>query len=194
MEINELSPYIKDYLFSFAFFGSFLFGSAYNIALSMLVYSLGSSIHLVTLGCILGNICSDLLWFYMAKHRIKLKIIDKIKEKTQSESKLKNLLGRFKKHEIYFFVVVKFVYGIRILSILFLGSHQYPWKRFLPYNSLAVIILNGCLCYSAWYYAQGLSEAFYFLEGMGQVFLILLIGLILFFLIRTLISKLILKN
>ncbi len=108
--------------------------------------------------------------------------------------KFKDRIDRFnRKHSpqhAFYFVGIKFIYGIRILAIISLGVVRYTTHRFLIYDSIAVAIINFFICYAGWMYAAGVSHYIQAFDYTVQVMTLLFFGLLGFLGLRKLGQKL----
>jgi membrane protein DedA with SNARE-associated domain len=150
--IKSLSTYSE----AICFLGAFLGGTGFVIFLATLA---GQDVFspLTLLGyAFLGNFLSDLIWFFLGRAVLfnkasSMKILVEAKDQTAA------FMARMGSREYLVFILIKFVYGIRIAAILYFGSIHYQWSKFFKYNALAVFIINLVALGVGWSAGKGLT-------------------------------------
>lgn len=176
----------QDYPEAVSLLGAFLAGSVFVLFLSILASQLDVSIHSVFFFAFLGNLASDFLWFKLGWWTQRQSWMKFLREHPKFQDRIDRFNQKHSPQHAFYFVGIKFIYGIRILAIISLGVVRYSTHRFLIYDSLAVAIINLFICYAGWMYATG---ATYYLKAFDytiQVMTLLFFGLLGFLALRKL--------
>lgn len=128
-----------EYSEPFIFFGAFFFGETVIITAAFLSAQDVFSLSVVFLLSLFGTLVADILWFFAGRyvlsvtHRFK-----KYEEKYHPFlERLAELYGRSPFLSLLF---IKFLYGTRILTILFLSIRKVPFRTFLIYDTIGTVI------------------------------------------------------
>ncbi len=108
----------------------------------------------------LGNFAKDTLFFYLGRTRL----IDRLtsaKRIAPAYERLNRLREKHQRHDLKVFIAVKFMYGLRLLSVTYFGSLNYPVSRYAAYNSIALTIINGFIVAAGWAAGRGIGESFH---------------------------------
>lgn len=121
------------------FAGSVLFGESIILTASVLSAQGLWSPFLVFLLAFLGTIISDGMWFFFGNRFM----VWRMKRKKQKKEET-NMLSFVEKisHQKPFYVLlfIKFLYGTRILTILYLAHRKISFTKFLLFDALGTII------------------------------------------------------
>jgi membrane protein DedA with SNARE-associated domain len=151
----ELLPaFITKHIFVMAFFGAFAGGSSITLILAVLAgQGMFPVVELAT-GAALGNFCSDAVWFTIGRSTnfIRWKRAERI---SKGFLVVQNLWKKYRKSDLGIFILVKFLYGLRVITILFLGKIRYPVSRFMGLNAVAVICITIFLVTVGWSTGRG---------------------------------------
>ncbi len=184
---------LSDYSEAICFFGAFFAGTGFVVFLATLA---GQNVisPLALLGyAFLGNFLSDLIWFFLGRSLLfnktsSMKMLVEAREQTAA------FMARMGSREYLVFILIKFVYGIRIAAILYFGSIRYQWSRFLRYNALAVFIINLVALGVGWSAGKGLTIFISIFENFMLATAILLGIAVVITLVRAVVSKGLLKR
>lgn len=150
--IKSLSTYSE----AICFLGAFFAGTGFVIFLAALA---GQNVisPLTLLGyAFLGNFLSDLIWFFLGRVVLFNKA-SSMKMLVEAKNQTAAFMARMGSREYLVFILIKFVYGIRIAAILYFGSIHYQWSKFFKYNALAVFIINLVALGVGWSAGKGLT-------------------------------------
>jgi membrane protein DedA with SNARE-associated domain len=187
--IKSLSTYSE----AICFLGAFLGGTGFVIFLAALA---GQNVisPLTLLGyAFLGNFLSDLIWFFLGRVVLfnkasSMKILVEAKNQTAA------FMARMGSREYLVFILIKFVYGIRIAAILYFGSIHYQWSKFFKHNALAVLIINLVALGVGWSAGKGLTIFVSIFENFMLATAILLGIAAVLTLVRAVVTKGLLKR
>jgi len=151
------------------FFGAFFFGAETIIILGILSAQGLVKFWIVYVFCALGMFSADSMWFFVGKIKAfgKLKRFKFIKK---SYKKTSELIEKISKKRIFLLLtLLKFVYGIAIPIIMYLGrKKKISYSRFALYNCLIIMPWTAMLAGLGWLAGKGyifavkISENIYF--------------------------------
>ncbi|OHA21546.1 MAG: hypothetical protein A2849_03935 [Candidatus Taylorbacteria bacterium RIFCSPHIGHO2_01_FULL_51_15] len=130
---------LNAYEFPALFLGGFFFGETVIIPAAFLAGQGILSLTQVFSITYLGTVCADMLWFFIGPslfrfaHRFE-------KIRTRSEKVLMSLDTLYAKRPFRVLLISKFVYGTRILTILYLSLEKLSVVRFLLVNLLSTFV------------------------------------------------------
>lgn len=150
--IELLSTYSE----AICFFGAFFAGTGFVIFLATLAGQDVFSPLTLLVYAFLGNFLSDLIWFLLGRAVLSTKA-SSFKMLVEAKVQTAAFMARIGSREYLVFVLVKFVYGIRIAAILYFGSIHYPWSKFFRYNALAVFVINLVALGVGWSAGKGIA-------------------------------------
>ncbi len=126
------------YRYVIVFFGAMLAGESIILPAMFLAAQGSLSATAVLALALLGNMISDSFWFWLGKHHEHLHRIKpnyhelferfKVKIETISRNPSRSLL------------YMKFLYGLRVLTIIYLSAIYTPYRTFLWYDTLGSLI------------------------------------------------------
>ncbi len=139
------------------FVGSFVLGETVILTASFLAAQGWWSLQLVFWVSLLGTLASDSMWFFLGRFLIKTKRWEKYRERYNHVAEYINRKTGNRPYLSLFFV--KFVYGIRVLSIIYLSAHRTSFWFFLFIDTLASMILLTVVCGIGWLVGKGYGQA-----------------------------------
>lgn len=182
--IDSLSTYSE----AICFLGAFFAGTGFVIFLATLA---GQNVisPLILLGyAFLGNFLSDLIWFFLGRIAFFNKD-SSIKMLVEAKDQTAAFMARMGSREYLVFILIKFVYGIRIAAIIYFGSVRYQWSKFFKYNALAVFIINLVALGVGWSAGKGLTIFISIFENFMLATAILLGIAVVLTLVRAAVTK-----
>ncbi len=130
---------VFEYIYLISFFGSIFLGETVIVSVSTLAVLYSFNIFLVFTLCFLGVYLADFCWFLIGENKLIYKI--KCLKKYLSARRIPSFIkSNFIKRPIFFMSLIKMVYGIRILSIIYLGHSGIKKSDFLRWNIIPTII------------------------------------------------------
>ena len=173
--------------------GAFFGGDGIIIFLSTLSGQGLISFWTIILFCSLGTISSDLMWFFIGRTRLAEKVISN-KRFNWGYSKIERLLDRYGRNDFLLLLIVKFIYGIRIITIVYFSRERKNFYRFLNYNSIAVVVITIFVTSLGWMAGKGISSYVNIYENFSMAIKIFVIVLVVFLILKTFIKKWLLKE
>lgn len=165
---NQLVQWLLIAPFLVCFLGALIAGTVVTLVFATFAGSAGVPWWPLLLGAFLGNYLKDSGLFALARS----KLTDRLRQSRQFEQqreRLDALRNNYRKRDVFFFVGVKFAYGLRIAKLLFLGAVHYPWGRFLLYNAIAVLVINATAVLSGWMFGRGVTRYLDMFENTGSI-------------------------
>lgn len=106
--------------------------------------------------CFLGVFVADAIWFYIGR----LEVISKLKNtkyfKSHSENARDFLDRKVKSNHFTLLMSTKFLYGLRLITIMYLGRRM-KFRQFLWYNSIVAAIWTVAIVGLGWFAGQGIG-------------------------------------
>jgi len=116
-----------------------LWGDATFVVLMLLSFQFKIPLFIALSASLIGTLLGDTIWYLLG-----VKMIGKLKQIKKIEKNylyLENALNRiFKKKYLLTLIIVKFLYGTRIVTIIYLANNKLKYKKFLIYDIIATII------------------------------------------------------
>lgn len=184
----------RDHPEAVSLLGAFVAGSVFILILSILAPQVDVSIHLIFFFAFLGNLASDFLWFRLGSWVQRKRWMNFLRNHPNIQHRIDRFNQKHSPQHAFYFVGIKFVYGIRILAIVSLGVVRYATHRFLIYNALAVAIINFIICYAGWMYAMGVTHYIEAFDYTVQIMTLVFFGLLGFWGLKKLGQKLLLDE
>ena len=184
--LESLITTFSEHILIASFIGAFLGGTSVTLFLAVLAGQGQLPLPELAIGAGLGNLCSDIVWFFIGKSNRMLKWTSKGRLQ-RGYKRVERLATVHKRQDIAIFILVKFLYGLRVITIIFFGRMKYSLKRFLALDATAVIIITLSVVGAGWAAGKGASI---FLDVFGGIRLALtatVIGWLLFLGIRKLV-------
>lgn len=173
--------------------GAFFGGDGIIIFLSTLSGQGLINFWTIILFCSLGTISSDLMWFFIGRTRLAEKVISN-KRFNRGYSKIERLLDKYGRSDFLLLLIVKFIYGIRIITIVYFSRERRNFYRFLNYNSIAVVVITVFITSLGWMAGKGIRSYVNIYENFRTVIKSIVIVLVIFFILKTFIKKWLLKE
>jgi membrane protein DedA with SNARE-associated domain len=150
MNIDQaIITFLITYRLPAIFVGAFFFGETVIIAAAFLAGQGTLEVLPVFVLAFLATIVSDTVWFLLAK-KILLWLNRLEKYKTHSEiivNKMTKLTGDKPFLALLF---VKFLYGTRVITIIYLSLRSIPLKKFVIYDALGTLIWLAVIIPIGW--------------------------------------------
>ena len=170
---------LQEYGYVIVFLGTVIGGEIVILAAAFLA-SLGLfNITWVIVLSFFGIVLSDSIWYSLG---YSLHSFAKKYKKffPLSDDKMDTIRKQFNDHYGKFLVVSKFIYGIRILALMFSGYQKVSYKKFLRFNLigttiwLIILVLIGYTMGFSWGYLEQYSQLakYWALAGILVVFLL----------------------
>ena len=147
----------------------------------------------IILFCSLGTIASDVMWFFIGRTRLADKVISH-KQFNRGYSKIERILAKYGRSDFLLLLIVKFIYGIRIITIVYFSRERKSFPRFVNYNSIAVLVITVFVSFLGWMAGKGIRSYVDIYENFRTAIKIIVLILVLFFILKSVIKKWLLKE
>ncbi len=147
--------------------GTLLEGETILIAAGAMAHKGLMSMPLVIITAFLGGFFGDLIWFYMG-YRFGNGYIEKRPKLARKVKLAQEMLERYGSLFVFSF---RFIYGIRMVSPVFLGVVRYPKKKYVALNLVGALVWATIFAFVGWGVGAGfktmLSRHGHTLELLG---------------------------
>lgn len=176
MSPAEIEQLLTSYQLIFILVGSFLFGETIIITAAFLSTKMGWSPISVFLLSFLGTISSDVCWFVLGKY-----FSDSVKESKfwrNKYPKKRTLVRKIVINPKIALFYYKFLYGFRVLSILYVAGMGMTTRNFVLFNSLGVFIWLVVIISIGWFAGKGLLNVLPYVSSIEYYIFIVVLLLI----------------
>jgi len=139
-----------------SFIGASLGGTSITLFLAILAGQGQVPLLELAVGAACGNLSSDIVWFVIGKSDRMMKWTSKGRLR-RSYKRVERLAEVYNRRDLAIFIFVKFLYGLRVIAIIFFGRIGYSTKRFLVFDATAVIIITATIVSVGWAAGKGAS-------------------------------------
>jgi membrane protein DedA with SNARE-associated domain len=188
-----LLPFISSNLPLVCIVGAYFGGDAFLLFLSSLAGQGLIHFWTVILFFSLGTISSDVMWFFIGRTRLADKLISH-KQLNKGYSRIERILARYGRNDFLLLFIVKFIYGIRIITIVYFSRERKNFGRFIGFNSIAVVAITIFVSFLGWMAGQGIRTYVDIYENFRSAIKIIVVVLVLFFILKALVNKWLLKK
>ncbi len=159
LERPSLQEFIETWGYVAVFLGSLVEGESVIFVAGFLAHEGYLSLHMIILVSFVGTFFADQALYFVGR-RYGNSIIDKYPSIKPKADKAFLLLRRY---DTLFILSFRFIYGIRIISPVIIGSSGVGIKRFLILNFIAAIIWSVGSCVAAYYFAHLIMDQLHLL-------------------------------
>lgn len=139
-----------------SFVGAAVWGNSVTVFLATAAGQGLASWWWITVFSAFGNFTRDIVIFLLGRTSFAARITQS-KRIAHTYQKLHGLRRRYPGKDWLVFILVKYIYGARILAILYFGSIRYAWRRFLTFDLIGVILLTLLLTFCGWGMGKGIG-------------------------------------
>lgn len=192
-----IDPAIVDQLAQFhgpaIFLGAFFFGESVIITAAFLAAQGLWGIPSVFGLALTGTLASDSVWFLVGR-KIYFRLRHSQTHRKQQERVL-GLLEQFTGNNLLLFMLcIKFAYGTRILTIVYLSMRKMRFRVFLGLDTLSTLIWLPVMCIIGWLAGKSLINLMPFLNTFEYATVLLIFVIVLFKLAIVWISRKVTKK
>lgn len=176
MSVTEIEHLLASYQFLFIVAGSFLFGETVIITAAFLSVKMGWSPLSVFFFSLLGTITSDSCWFMVGKY-----FSDSVKKSKFWKNKYpkkRNLVRKIVVNPKTALFYYKFLYGFRVLSILYVAGMGMPTTDFVLFNSFGTFIWLIVIISIGWFAGRGIFNLLPYVSSIEYYAFIVVVLLI----------------
>jgi membrane protein DedA with SNARE-associated domain len=185
---NQLVEWLHVAPILICFAGAFIGGTVVMLVIATFAGSAGIPWGPLLFGAFLGNYLWDSSLFAGARSRLADGLRSSRHFEEQNE-RIKALRNNYRKRDVLFFIAIKFAYGMRTAQLLLLGAAHYPWRRFLVFDAVAVLIINATAILAGWMFGRGVTRYLDLFENAGTFISTFFFVLIAWFAAKWLISR-----
>lgn len=161
------------------FVGSFFFGETVVVAAAILAAHGFWSLFDVFVWSFAGTVSSDVVWFLFGRRLFQM-LPRWSPDRTRRRKLLAHLDRVTEKRPLLALVVTKFIYGTRILTILYLSIRKIRLRSFFVVDSISTIVWLTVLLSIAWAAGGGTAALIPRIHEVGAALLAIVGTLILF--------------
>ncbi len=185
--------FLQVYQFPAILVGSFLFGQTVVIAAAFLAGQNLWSVWNVFLICLLGNVISDAMWYFIGTH-----FTTWIEKHEKHGARYKKVIERINKYvgkRVFLaLILIKFLYGTRIFTIFYMTARKLNFWKFMVLNTLGTIIWLAAIIGAGYLAGRGTANYLGTLTDIKFVILALVAFILLYKLIDSWTEKKILEE
>lgn len=179
MIIELILPLLDKYGIIISFLAGFITGESIIIPLAFLSANDALPLWYIVIFSTLGMYLSDFIPFSIGK----IKYFRDIWEKESTSKKAKIMeekLQKYTKNNIFLTILyTKFIYGLSIPALIYLGSKKTKYSKFAFYNMLVEILFVPLLISIGWLSGKGFKSAkIIFRDVRIAIFLIIILAIV----------------
>lgn len=175
------------------FFGAFFFGEAVIINAAFLAGQGIWSLWYVFILSYLGTLVADTLWFLLGKTLFKLS--SKIQISEHRYKPFLNYLESFIGHRTFLLLlIIKFLYGTRVLTIIYLSVRRVSFWPFMLYNSISTFLWLVIMVGIGWLAGKSIGNYISLVDNLGYLMVVILMVFLLIKVLNLWIRKKIFKK
>ncbi len=182
------------YPYSISYFGTFFGGEEVILFLAGLSAYGYINFWALFFFCLIGTMSSDCLVFFLARTRI----VNKIrtwKNAAGGYEKFVHVMGKTIKNNTFLsLLITKFLYGTRIITIVYFSRERLAFRKFFAYNIVVVGVWLSLILPIGWLGGKGLGLFAAIFKDIQLGIFLILIAAIIVYITRRWISNLILQR
>jgi membrane protein DedA with SNARE-associated domain len=157
MSLDRIALFLIEHTAATCFLAAFLWGNS-----ATLVFAVTAGMGVIDPVTVfvfstIGNHVKDTLFFFLGRTHL----VDRftaMKRVAPAYERLNVLRKKYARHDLKIFILIKFMYGLRLISMIYFGSINYPFVRYLAYNSIALAIINALITVVGWALGRGVGD------------------------------------
>lgn len=166
-----LDAFIQKWGYLTLFLGALIEGESVVLTISAMAYAGKFYLPKVMLIAFLGTFIADQALFYLGRY-FGARLFARFPKLEKSTAKAFKFLA---KYDVPFILIFRFIYGIRIISPVVIGSSKISVAKFTLFNLLAAMLWVFVSCYIGYFIGAfgkmiGISS-----EGLGLIFSLLIV-------------------
>lgn len=135
----SILPFLSTNYLVGVFVGSFLFGETVIITIATLAVSFGWPFVHIFWVALLGTVASDTVWFYLGRGI--LRRLRRFESYERKHEKMMQALQRYAGEKPFLALLyIKFLYGTRIITMLYLSLRRVPVQSFILFDTIGSAI------------------------------------------------------
>jgi membrane protein DedA with SNARE-associated domain len=181
--MEHLIEIIKEWGYIVVFLGSLVEGESIILTASIMAHLGYLSLPKIMITAFCGTMIADQSLYYIGRYYGQ-SIIQRFPRLHAPANKAFKLLHRW---DLWFILSFRFIYGIRIISPLVIGSSGIPPRRFTPLNLAAAVVWTVISCVGGYFLGDLIEEIGFHL--FKRYFVFFTIGLIALILVIVLVKR-----
>lgn len=181
------TQFLLQYHLPAIFVGAFLFGETVILTASFLAAQNWWTVFSVFWISLIGTVISDCLWFLLGQYITKTKRWEKYQEKYQ---KMVMILDKKIGNRPYLsLLIIKFLYGTRILTIIYLSFRKISLWKFFLFDSVGTAFWLCVIIPLGYFAGKGYHNIIAIFHNIGYALSALILFFILYRIVSVWISK-----
>ena len=169
------------------FFGA-LFGGEETVGLLAIFAAQGLyPVWIVFFFCFLGEVVADSVWFFIGRSSLISRLQNLKKFKTSSNKARKFIDKKVNGNNFRLLMSTKFLYGLRIASIMYLGR-RIKFKTFLLYDIVVAAVWTIVIVGFGWLAGQGIGWLWDTYKNVQMLIVIALCTIIVLYILKKIIG------
>lgn len=174
---EELISLLTTYQLPAVFLGAFVGGEGIIITTSFLASRLNWNMASVFTDALLGTVLSDVTWYYGGRY-----ILTRMKRwedyRTRHQATLTQIEKKAGQRPWLLLLYIKFLYGTRILTVLYLSLRRVSIASFVLFDTLGTMVWLVVVMTIGWLAERGAINLIPFLDTLEHALIILIIAII----------------
>jgi membrane protein DedA with SNARE-associated domain len=184
-----ITPFLGNFFYPIALIGSIISGNIFVLFLSTLAGQGSLSIFKVWIMALAGTLIADTIWYNLGKTNFINKIARDRRTIYNFYTIKKALTKSQEKNNFTVFLVSKFIYGMRVLTLMYAGRRHMHADHFIKYNYTATTIWVTFIVSIGFLAGKGFTKLFEIFNSMIQTIATFLIILAIIYLIWYFLGK-----
>jgi membrane protein DedA with SNARE-associated domain len=157
MDSSLIIHYLTLYQIPALFVGAFFFGETVILAAALLAQQGWWNMSTVFVVSFIATVVSDAVWFWLGTtFFFKKKWFDKYEKKYKG---IVDVLDRKVGHRPYLsLLVIKFLYGTRIITILYLAVKDLSFWKFILFDTIGTLVWLVAMLAIGWFAGNGIAS------------------------------------
>ena len=164
--VDLLIPFLGDYFLIIALIGTIISGNIFVLFLSTLAGQGIFSYFSVLLICLVGTFIADAIWFNIGKTRFVDNLLKRPHFLYNYKYLKKALHKSSEKNKFFVFLGSKFVYGTKILTLMYSGRRKMHIDHFIKYNYISSTIWVATLVTIGFLAGKGFTKILEFFDNL----------------------------
>jgi len=187
MHIETIFHYLTIYQIPAIFIGAFFFGEAVILVAALLAQQGMWEFSTVFFVSLIATVLSDSLCFWFG-HVFFFKKKWFLKYEEKYKTSIKFLDEKVKEKPYLSLLVIKFLYGTRLLTIIYLAVRQMKFVKFFLFDTLGTVVWLAVMLLIGWLAGNGIGNIF-LVGRFSKILLALIVGFFVYQRIEKYMSK-----
>lgn len=171
-----------------AFFGALIGGEETVLLLAAFAARDLYPIWIIFVFCFLGVFIADAIWFFVGRSRMVTRLKEHRYFKVHSERARDFISNKFKGNHFVLLMSTKFLYGLRLVTIMYLGRRM-KFRKFIIYNLVVAAIWTAAIVGLGWFAGQGIGWLWDTYKDVQMIIATIIIIAIVFYILKIILGK-----